>query len=258
MTSVIDICNMALSEVGNRAQMITSLDEASEEANQCQLWYDTLRRRLLRTAPWGFCRYQTSLAQLGDLLPDGTSPYPWLYKYAVPSDCIKVRYIVDPPVVPIGVIEVPPTSLVVSYTGWLAPSRSNRYMIASDVNEENQRRNVIIANVQGAIGVYNGDVTDPNLFDDLFIGALASALAYKLCMPLLGNVGERQSLAASAEDAILKARVADGNESVPRADIQVDWITTRGVGSPFGYGMGPAGAAWGQWNCSWEDMSWSS
>ena len=262
MTSVVDICNMALSEVGNRAQMITSLTESSDEANQCNLWYDTLRRRLLRTAPWGFCRYQTVLAQIGDLIPDQTSPFPWLWKYAHPSDCIKMRYVVTPPFAynVAGAITPPQTGFASPPVGWLAADRSCRYVIASDVDALGNRQNVILTNVAQAIGVYNGDVTDPDLFDDLFIGALASSLAYKLCMPLTGNIGERNQFAQSAEAAILQARVADGNESVPRSDVVVDWMVTRGVGSAFGIGSSGPGpyAGWGSWNCVWDNMNWSS
>lgn len=261
MTSDVSICNLALSEIGNRAQMITSLEEDSAEANQCALWYDTLRKRLLRTAPWGFCRYQTNLAQLGDLLPDNTSPFPWLYKYAHPADCLKMRYIIAPPPVNVGTASVvaPQVGLSTPACWWQGASRANRFVIASDTDANGQRRNVVLSNVFQAIGVYNGDVTDPALFDELFVGALASALAYKIVIPLNGNVGEREQMRKSAEDAILQARVADGNEAIPRSDVQVDWIDTRGVGPYYGAygamgGVGPTG--WGQWCGSWDSMSW--
>ena len=81
--SPIDIANMALAEIGTRSS-ITAFDDGSVEGYQAGLWYDQLRQMLLRTAPWGFSRGQLVLTQLGDLVPDATAPYPYLFKYAYP------------------------------------------------------------------------------------------------------------------------------------------------------------------------------
>lgn len=256
-TSVIQLCNQALSEIGTRSN-ISALDDGSVEGTQCAIWYNTLRRRLLRTAPWGFARGQLALTQLGDLIPDQTAPYPWLWKYAYPSDCIKMRYVLPPPVpAQTGNTSNPATGAPFYGNLWCGPSRAYRYLPANDLDAEGAQRTVLLSNVAGALGVYTRDVIDPSLFDDLFQGALASALAYKLVISLSGNVGQRDEFKKSAEDAILQARVADGNESIPTSDIRVDWIETRGVG--YGAFSAPsvgAGGGWGQWNCSWDSMTW--
>jgi hypothetical protein len=95
--------------------------------------------------------------------------------------------------------------------------------------------------------------------DELFIGALASALAFKLCIPLSGNVGMRDSFAKAAQDAIDQARAADGNEAIPSSDVRVDWMEGRGIGSPFGYGfVGGANGCWGQWFGGYDSMNWGA
>ena len=262
MTSIVDICNMALSEAGNRAQMITSLDEPSEEANQCRLWYDTMRKRLLRTAPWGFARATEYLTQLGDLIPGQTSPYPWLFKYAYPSDCSRMRYILPPPP-PLsldGGIAPPVTGAPVLGPTWLGPQRQYRFLPASEVTAEGHQSTVLIANVKNAIAVYTREITDPDRFDELFIGALASAIAYKIVTPLSGNVGARQEMKQAAMDAITVARAADGNEAIPTTDHEVDWVTTRGVGSTYGYGPwgGSSNPGWGMYYAGYDNMTWGS
>jgi hypothetical protein len=121
----------------------------------------------------------------------------------------------------------------------------------------NQTR-VILSNVQNAYGIYTGDVTDPDLFDDLYSDALENSLAAVLCRPLSGNVSMIREYQAAADLAIAKARVADANEAIPSSDIQVDWIRTRGVTSPFGYGLAGVGwENWGSYYSGYDDMNWS-
>ena len=259
-TSIVDICNRALSRIGTRST-IASLDEGSAEANACQLWYDELRQQLLRVAPWGFSRATIVLTQLGDLIPDNTAPSPWLYKYAYPSDCAKFRYVLPPPILPST--NLAPNVGSVQPSQWAqGPSRSNRYVVGTDVDGNGNQITVLLSNLYQASGVYNREVTDPNQFDALFRGALTAALAYNLVAPLSGNVGQMESLAKEAERAILQARTADANESITRSDHTPDWIATRGLGGPWGVfpyvGGSEAGwTGWGNRNCGWESMSWS-
>lgn len=264
MTTKFDICNMALSEIGTQST-IASFVEESNEAVQCALWYDTMRKRLLRAAQWGFARRQVVLTLLGDLIPDDSSPYPYLFKYRYPSDALKIRYILCPPPV-LNNSVAPSVGLPIGPPSWLAPSRANRFIVASEVIETVDTKliltnvgeiNDVLADAGGAIGVYTADVEAVGVFDELFIGALASALAYKLCIPLSGNVGMRDGFAKAAQEAIMEARAADGNEAIPSTDIRVDWMEGRGIGSPFGYGT-VGGSAWGQWWGGYDNMNWGS
>lgn len=256
MSSITDICNRALSEIGTQST-ISSLAEASPEAEQCSLWYNTMRRRLLRTAPWGFARMQVSLTQLGDAFPDNTSPYPWLWKYAYPPNAIKLRYIL-PPQAPINNNVAPQVGIgLIGPLGW-TPSRTNRFIVAADIDGAGNQIKVLLSNVQGAIGVFTADIYNSDLFDDLFEGALTTSLAYKLCIPLSGNVGMKNDYMKATEDAITQARVADGNEAIPTTDHSVDWIQARGRGEGYGaYGLGRA-QEWGQWFGGHDSMNWGA
>lgn len=268
MTSIADICNRALSDIAAQATINDLTMDVTNEAIQCNLWYDKLRRQLLRTAPWGFCRRQVVLTQVGDLVPDNTAPYPWLYMYAYPSDCLKLRYLLylppqlNPPNPPaVGTPVGPP---------WiLRPSRNHKFIVVNTPSADgsSSSKNLVtnvgpINNGGSAIGVYNGDVTDPDMWDDLFEGALTAALSYHLTMPLTGNIGMRAEFKKTAEDAITAARVADGNEAIPTSDVTVDWMQTRGVGSYWGYGpqygLGDGLAGWGSWTEGYGSMGWGA
>lgn len=53
MASVIEICNRALSNIGN-SRSINSLTEASKEAGQCSLHFDSCRDAALADFDWNF------------------------------------------------------------------------------------------------------------------------------------------------------------------------------------------------------------
>lgn len=84
-----DICNMALAYIAK--SRIASMDEQTEAARQCKLFYDTTRKQLLREYSWGFAKRVDKLAELTQA---DKSPY-WKYIYAYPERCVCVRKIFD-------------------------------------------------------------------------------------------------------------------------------------------------------------------
>lgn len=249
----IDICNRALAEIGARSE-ITSLADATPQAQACNLFYNALRKQLLRAAPWGFARRTLLLTELGRSTDDpNIVPYPWYVMYTHPSDCLKMRYILPPPIPPTvdGAI-TPPAVGTVLPGPWCGPSRAWRYLISVDTSTSPDRK-VILSNVLDAYGVYTMDVTETSLFDPLYENALSMALASKLVMALTGNVGLKNSFWQLANEAVIAARVADGNESIPTTEHMVDWIVGRGVWGATG---GMTGfSAIGDWYWGY-DLNW--
>jgi hypothetical protein len=110
-------------------------------------------------------------------------------------------------------------------------------------------QNVILTNQEFAMLNYIRDVTDVNLFDDLFTNAFTSILAASLNMALAGDKKLSNMLIALANDDIGKARGRDGNEGLTVNDITPDWLRVRGMDFTDGY-SGPydSGFNWGnQW-----------
>lgn len=256
MTSDVDICNMALGEIGARF-IISSIDESTPAAAQCRVFYNTLRQQVLRTAPWSFARKTLSLTPLGLASDDPTTwnQYPWLAKYLYPPDCLKLRYVLPPPWVSgQGAPNVSSGPIV----PWCPPSREWRFIVAvDDTDPDIPMRKVLVSNVVEAIGVYTANIIDPDLFDQLFTNALSMALGSKLVMPLTGNVALKADFIKLAQEAITQARVADGNEAIPTSDHVPDWMQARGVPSSglYGYGGVDYGSI-GSWFGGWDDMAW--
>lgn len=245
MSSPVSICNKALSEIGARASIV-NLDELSKEAKACKLHYDDVRRSLLRAAHWGFARTQRNLTLLGSA-EAGTSQHPWLYMYAYPSDCLKMRYLLPQPTE--GAIDSEVVLIGDTWQGVMVPgpSRANRFLIAN-----NDGQKVILTNLRNAIGVYTGDISNVEQFDQGFEGALTMALAAKLTIPVTGNVGMKSNFEQLAFVAVQDARASDGNEAIATTDHTPDWIRARSDGV---YAADPLRNI-GYWYAPWDNVSW--
>lgn len=240
--TIVDLCNLALSEMGARASIV-DLNENSKEAKACKLHYDQVRNELLRAAHWGFARSQKALTQLGTASEE-TSQHPWLYMYAYPADCIKMRYLMQTPTVNTAGAEV--VLVGDQFNGGVipGPSRANRFLIGN-----NGTQRVVLTNVQAAIGVYTGDITNPALFDEGFAQAVVASLAAKLCIPISGNAGIKAQFEQLAFRRVQEARAADGNEALASTDHVPDWIRGR-------TGSLTADQAPGFWYAPWDSLSW--
>lgn len=159
-----DICNMALAYIAKNR--ITSLDDNTEEARYCKLFYDHCRKQLLRGYSWGFARKHAVLANLTD------SVRGWLYAYAYPSNCLAVRFIYN------------------EAGASIKESEREEFEICI-TNSGNQ---AICCNIPNALMEYTVNVVDSNVFSDDFVEALARLLASNIALKLTGNsaIGDSQ------------------------------------------------------------------
>ena len=258
MTSITDLCNRALAEMGARA-VIASLDEASTEAVNCSLFYNPLRKQLLRAAAWGFARETAPLTLLGSVLDTpSTSVYPWAYKYLLPARSLKLRYLLPPPPNSQNIPGVPQVGEPLAYSPWYMPSRGARFLVSTEqvtTNGVTVSQNIVLSNVEGAYAVYTADIDNPDQFDNLFAEALVQLLANKLVIPLSGNIKMKQGFLQFAKEAVINARLADGNEASPSTDHTPDWMQVRGNWDPFA-GLTTAGFIGGAWFSPYDEMSW--
>lgn len=88
MASVVEICNMALAEVGD--VFIESLSENSKEARRCTVAYPPARRGLLRAFDWNFARARAELAPLAEA-PD----FGFEAVFQLPSSCLRLLQVVS-------------------------------------------------------------------------------------------------------------------------------------------------------------------
>lgn len=83
MASVVQICNLALTRLGE--DQIISLTEDSKAARLCNLHFEPLRDAVLRDHIWNFALSRAELA-----LSTSSPVFGYAYKFALPTDCVRV------------------------------------------------------------------------------------------------------------------------------------------------------------------------
>lgn len=197
MASEVQIAKLALQHLGDRYD-ITSLSEATPEAEQVNLVFDDVRDMVLRSHPWKFAVKHTSPTALA-----GTVPSIWDYMFQYPSDALKILNVVNP----------------LGRTA--SPIKFDILLNSSDVK-------VIVCDEEEPEFSYISQVTDTSLYDPSFVMALSFRLAQYLAMPLTGDLQIMQTMRAMAENEISMAQRENANEGVDDGySRDPDWISAR-------------------------------
>lgn len=175
MASDIDICNLALSYLGNDT-VVTALVPADGtlEADLCARFYPVARDAVLGSHAWSFATKRTTLALLdiGDELPPT-----WLYAYALPNLCLSPISVLFPSAAQIPVAEFDTQGLPA------APSDNDTQpFVVETISDDSQ---VLLTNVTDAVVRYIGFVANTTKFTPLFIVAVARLLASMLAGPII-------------------------------------------------------------------------
>jgi hypothetical protein len=166
------ICNLALAELGRGAQ-ITSLDEASQAARACRLRYPYALDACLRAYDWNFA------ARRAELPKNVIAPaFGFTNAYDLPHDSLLVRSVEG------GDAEK-----------WVVEGRQ------------------VLADLGPPIFItYTAQVTDPTLFDPLFVEVLAARLASDIAVQLSESVSRAQGLWQVYQSKLIEARRRDAQE----------------------------------------------
>lgn len=259
------------------------ISEGSREAQVILRAYGQCLRQLLRGANWDFARKTTPLMLLADRTgqtPDvGTVvPSGYVYEYAYPQDCMKLRFIQrnhqsPGSTFPPGNISIPPGVTMIPNLGGNdhgSRPRPARFVIATDSNypaspgsltfdtqgEGPNSRTVILTDVKEAHATYTALILYPSQWDSLFRAALVAYLASEVALPLTADkkfgLEIRGQQIQIAKMKIEQARLVDGNEGTTTSDISVDWMNARrtgGGGRWLGAGLdGMGGGFDGGWD----------
>lgn len=207
MSSVVDICNIALFRIGN-SMRIDDITENSKPAEACNQFYDNCRDFVLRDAcNWGFA---TAFVKLAEVVTNPDPEYP--HAYALPTDCMRVRRIVSPARVAAG-----------GFPSQGMPQVSDTpYRI---INGGSQR--LISTVVAEATLEYTVKVENSEMFDPVFVSALAWRLASQIAAPLAKDAGIAGGCAAQYEAEIRAAAAAALNEGTTSYPRESSFITGR-------------------------------
>lgn len=194
LSSPADICTLALSAVGSKLQ-VSELYDGSPQGRACLDIYSETRDEVLRAGEWSFAYGQTELTLLKGPPPPGGYPpmmpwstiYPpanWLYEYVYPSDCIELRDIIKMPA-GLPILDPKPALWRVdndstpTLSGPIPPIINGMYSGALPTANGPPQR-VILCNISRPLAIYTRRVTDPLLWEPLYIATLVDALAKKL------------------------------------------------------------------------------
>jgi hypothetical protein len=193
MASAVDICNLALSHVGHKAN-VASIDppEASVEAQLCAQFYPIARNRALEMFDWSFARVRTSPAALAN------TNLTWAFCYARPADAVRVLRV------------LPPESTDDSF---------EQPFIEEALGDGTR---VLFTNMEDPVVVYTRLVVDPAKFSPLFVTSMGLVLGSYLAGPLIKGregraVGKDLMQAAVGEMSLAKASNANAAHGHPYA-----------------------------------------
>jgi len=186
MAGDVDICNLALSHLGEEAEVVAiAPPDGTSQAAQCGRFYPIARNALLEMHPWTFATTRVALAVV-----DGAELTEWAFAYAVPVKCVKVLQVLRPDA--------------------LEDSRGEDYIIESA--EDGTK--IIFTNVESATLRYVRLVEDTTKFTPGFTNALGRLLASYLAGPIIkGTTGVQVAQAQLKVFAIelANAKVQDSN-----------------------------------------------
>lgn len=102
----------------------------------------------------------------------------------------------------------------------------------------------ILTNQEYALLGYVKDLTDLNVMDPMFLDAWAFILGARICLALTGDKVLANNCVERANQLVIEARKADGNEGLTLNDVTPDWLRARGLASADGIWT-PSSYEWG-------------
>ncbi|MBQ6713162.1 MAG: hypothetical protein IJN28_05190 [Selenomonadales bacterium] len=193
----IEICNMALGYIAKTR--IFSLEDKSEEARMCKLYYDHLRQLLLRNYVWGFAKRIVRLAKVDKKIPG------YEHAYAYPSECLAVRRIYNEEGASVKEYEKEKYEVFVLDNGVVA----------------------VACNVEDAYLEYTHDVVDVDTFSVDFVEALSRIIAYNIAQSLTGSESIANTQYQLFREMIANAKLASANEKETMPHFPDDYLTVR-------------------------------
>ena len=187
-----DLANMALSRLGE--PRITDIAENSPAAISCRENLELVRDSLLRAHPWNFAMGRATLTA------GAAPPFGWEFSYPLPADLLRV----------------------LTFNGVQAA------MCAADFTIEAGK---LLAHVEEAKITYVRRVTDPTLFDPLFVEALVLRLASAIALDVTSSTEKRDAMEVLADQRMKGATFVDAGERRVQLVDGLEGVRMRHYGS---------------------------
>jgi hypothetical protein len=202
VASALDICNLALSHLGDSAN-VSSIDppEGSAQAEHCARFYPVARDSLLEMHNWSFATRRAQPALLAEDIDTA-----WSYAYAAPAGMVKPIAVVAP--------------------GTLDTADSEDYAVES----LDSGLVVIYTNTENPVLRYVARVTDTTKYTPLFVDALSWLLASYLAGPIIkgdSGVSAGRACFQTFTGQFQRAASSDANMQKGSADFTPSSIAAR-------------------------------
>lgn len=227
MPSSVDICNEALSHLGDSATVSSLIPpEGSAQAENCARFYSSSLAALLELHAWSFATGRAVLAAVTN--PSST----WAYAYAQPINTLNILAVLDPLAADDysasarSKINVQTSNfdLQTSYFG-------GAYTPQDFATESDANGNIIIlTNQVNAVLRYTRLVTDTTKFSPLFSVTLGWFIAANLAGPVLKGSSGRDAATSCLKQAffwLAKAVTSDASQRQSNPQQQVGWLNAR-------------------------------
>jgi hypothetical protein len=221
LASEVDICNLALAHLGDRATVSSiSPPEGSAQAEHCARFYTVARDLVLEAHEWGFATKRANLALLTDTPPPG-----FQFVYQLPSDCRNIIDLIDP--------NAPTFYPIDESCGHWQDDAFTMPAVAYELEARTDGVSVIYTSLENAMIRYVASVTDTTKFSAQVVDAIAWLLAAYLAGPVVkGDTGA--AMASSCMKAytlsLSKATANDANNrrrSISQSQRPAPWIQNR-------------------------------
>ena len=203
MTAEVDICNLALSHLGDDAT-VTSISppEGSAQSQHCAIFYPVARNAMLEAHDWGFA---TTRIKVAVRQKDYCG---WRFVYAVPADVVRI-------------ISVKPELVCKDESTPSVPYQTERGTDGAMI---------VFCDHPDIVIRYTTLITDPNRFPPLFAITLSWYLASMLAGPILkGDAGAAQArqCLSMVQMYLGQAAASDANQNQTKERHTPEWMRER-------------------------------
>tara|TARA_R110002110_G_scaffold158976_2_gene356606 strand:+ start:3485 stop:7765 length:4281 start_codon:yes stop_codon:yes gene_type:complete len=193
-----EVCNMALSYLGEPGRMVNVDTDTSREAELCRQFLPLARDELLERHPWDFA--------LRSVKPTKRSASPR----------VDYRYAYDYPEGIASVLGLVRSDVSYNYKT-MGTTGQHEYTVELDDNGDR----MVLTDLDEALMLYVAKVTDPTKWSTTFTSALAWRLVFHLAGAILkGEEGSKKALAAT-EMAERALRTATKHDSDNKRDVDI-------------------------------------
>ena len=226
MASEVDICNLALANLGDAATVISIYPpEGSAQAQHCARFYPIARDTLLEMHNWNFSTKRAVLEEIDN------SWTMWKYAYALPNNCINPISVMSNEAYDDYATRFVPTDTPQFAHNYSPVIAAGRYVPQTYTIETlPSGLHVLYTNQENAVLRYQASVTDTAEFSSLFVATLSWHLAAMLAGPVIkGDAGaaEAKRCAQMMAGFLAEAKRSDGNQRNIKVEHIVPWTSGR-------------------------------